>query len=45
VPAALVADASIAFIDGLALDVSNGSLRDPRVSFDIFWLAVLGLTE
>jgi AcrR family transcriptional regulator len=45
VPAALLADASIAFIDGLALDVANGSLRDPRISFDIFWLAVLGLTE
>jgi AcrR family transcriptional regulator len=45
VPAPLVADASVAFIDGLAVDVSNGSLRDPRVSFDIFWLAVLGLTE
>jgi AcrR family transcriptional regulator len=45
VPAALMADASVAFIDGLALDVANGSLRDPRVSFDIFWLALLGLTE
>ena len=45
VPAALMADASVAFADGLALDVANGSLRDPRVSFDIFWLALLGLTE
>jgi AcrR family transcriptional regulator len=45
VPAALMADASVAFTDGVALDVSNGSLRDPRVSFDIFWLALLGLTE
>ena len=45
VPAALMADASVAFTDGLALDVANGSLRDPRVSFDIFWLALLGLTE
>lgn len=45
VPAALLADASVAFTDGLALDVANGSMRDPRVSFDIFWLALLGLTE
>lgn len=44
-PAALMAEASVAFIDGVALDVSNGALRDPRVSFDIFWLALLGLTE
>jgi AcrR family transcriptional regulator len=45
VPAPLMADASVAFTDGMALDVANGSLRDPRVSFDIFWLALLGLTE
>jgi AcrR family transcriptional regulator len=44
-PAALMADASVAFLDGMALDVANDSLRDPRVSFDIFWLALLGLTE
>ena len=45
VPAPLMADAAVAFIDGLALDVANGSAREPRVSFDIFWLALLGLTE
>jgi AcrR family transcriptional regulator len=45
VPAPLMADASVAFTDGLALDIANGSLRDPRVSFDIFWLALLGLTD
>jgi AcrR family transcriptional regulator len=45
VPAPLMADASVAFTDGMALDMANGSLRDPRVSFDIFWLALLGLTE
>ena len=45
VPAALLADACVAFTDGLALDVAAGSTRDPRVSFDIFWLALLGLTE
>lgn len=42
-PVALLADASVAFMDGLALDAGNG--RDPRVSFDIFWLALLGLGE
>jgi AcrR family transcriptional regulator len=45
VPAPLLADAAVAFIDGLALDVANGSARAPRVSYDIFWLALLGLTE
>jgi len=45
VPTPLMADAAVAFIDGLALDVANGSAREPRVSYDIFWLALLGLTE
>lgn len=45
VPAPLMADTAVAFIDGLALDVANGSAREPRVSYDIFWLALLGLTE
>lgn len=45
VPAPLMADAAVAFIDGLALDVANGSAREPRVSYDIFWLALLNLTE
>lgn len=44
-PVALVADASVAFTDGLAVDVANGGARDPRTSFDVFWLALLGLTE
>jgi AcrR family transcriptional regulator len=45
VPPPLLAEASVAFTDGLAVDVAAGSARDPRVSFDIFWLALLGLTE
>jgi hypothetical protein len=45
VPAPLMADAAVAFVDGLALDVASGSTREPRVSYDIFWLALLGLTE
>jgi AcrR family transcriptional regulator len=45
VPAPLMAETAVAFADGLALDVANGSTREPRVSYDIFWLALLGLTE
>ena len=44
IPAALVAEASVAFVDGLALDVANGD-RDARVSFDVFWLGMLGLGD
>jgi hypothetical protein len=42
-PAALLASASIAFVDGLA--IGTMSERDPRVCFDLFWLAVLSLAE
>jgi AcrR family transcriptional regulator len=43
-PAELLSGASIAFFDGLAVD-TNTSRRDPRASFDIFWLALLSLAE
>jgi AcrR family transcriptional regulator len=43
-PAALLADASMAFIDGLAVGAPSPG-RDPRVSFDLFWLALLSLAE
>lgn len=43
VPVPLIADVVVAFIDGLALDATNS--RDARVTFDVFWLAVLGLGE
>ena len=43
VPPELLADASIAFMDGLAVD-GNGA-RDPRVAFDVFWLALLSLGD
>jgi AcrR family transcriptional regulator len=45
VPAALMADAAVAFVDGLTLDVASGTNREPRVSYDVFWLALLGLVE
>ena len=43
-PEALLAGAVVAFIDGLALGAASPT-RDPRVSFDLFWLALLGLAE
>jgi AcrR family transcriptional regulator len=43
-PAALLAGASLAFVDGLAIGLSSPN-RDPRASFDLFWLALLSLAE
>lgn len=45
VPASLIADAFIAFVDGLALDRVVAPERNARISFDVFWLAILGLTD
>ena len=45
VPASLVADAFVAFADGLALDRVVEPARNARISFDVFWLAMLGLTD
>ena len=44
VPAELLGEASVAFMNGLA---AAGPLpgSDPRVAFDVFWLAILGLAE
>jgi AcrR family transcriptional regulator len=41
-PAKLLGAASLAFMDGLAIDTGR---RDPRASFDVFWLALLSLAE
>ena len=43
-PAALLGGASVAFIDGLAIGATSPG-HDPRVSFDLFWLALLSLAE
>jgi AcrR family transcriptional regulator len=43
VPLTLIADAIVAFVDGLALDRESG--RDSRVSFDVFWLGMLSLGD
>jgi len=42
VPAALIGEASVAFIDGLAIGGLVGASQ-PRVAFDVFWLAAIGL--
>ena len=43
VPAELIGDTTIAFVDGLALDHDLGC--NTRVSFDVFWLAILSLGD
>lgn len=46
VPAELVGHATVAFLDGLALDHEHEhGLRDARTSFDVFWLAFLSLGD
>ena len=44
VPAELLGQAWLAFMDGLAMG-GMMSATDPRVAFDVFWLAMLGLAE
>jgi hypothetical protein len=43
-PAALLAATLLAFLDGLAIGPPSAT-RDPRASFDLFWLALLSLAE
>ena len=45
VPAQMIADTFVAFVDGVALDRVVAPERNARISFDVFWLAVLGLTD
>ena len=45
VPAELVADVVVAFVDGLAAGVALDRESNPRVAFDVFWLSVLSLAE
>lgn len=45
IPAAMLADAFVACVDGMALDAVIEPARNPRVAFDVFWLAVLGLAD
>jgi AcrR family transcriptional regulator len=43
VPVSLIGHTVIAFVDGLVLNDVNE--QDPRVSFDVFWLAILSLGD
>jgi AcrR family transcriptional regulator len=45
VPAELVADTIVAFIDGLAVAHALEPDRAPRPAFDVLWLALLTLAE
>ncbi|MFL5575889.1 MAG: TetR/AcrR family transcriptional regulator [Gemmatimonadaceae bacterium] len=45
VPADLIADTLVAFVDGLAVHTALVPDGNPRVAFDVFWLAMLGLAE
>ena len=45
VPAELMAGVAVAFLDGLAMETSLQPEREPRISFDVFWLALLSLAE
>ena len=40
----LLGDAHVVFLDGLSVD-GTPSADDARVSFDVFWLALLGLVD
>ncbi|HET7563352.1 MAG TPA: TetR/AcrR family transcriptional regulator [Gemmatimonadaceae bacterium] len=44
-PAALLADVVVAFIDGLAIATALDEERNPRAAFDVFWLSLLSLAE
>ena len=44
-PAPLVADVTVAFVDGLAGEVAVEPDGNHRARFDVFWLSVLSLAE
>ena len=45
VPVELLSGVLVAALDGLALEASLNPDRESRVSFDVFWLALLSLAE
>ena len=45
VPAELMAGVVVAMLDGLALEAALSPDRESRISFDVFWLALLSLAE
>ena len=44
-PAPLVADVTVAFLDGLAGEATVEPEANHRLRFDVFWLSVLNLAE
>ena len=45
IPAALLADVQVAFVDGLAVSIALQPDSNARAAFDVFWLALLGMAE
>ncbi|HMA02814.1 MAG TPA: hypothetical protein VKP02_10665, partial [Gemmatimonadaceae bacterium] len=45
IPAVLLADVVVAFIDGLAIAIGIDRGKNARAAFDVFWLSLLSLTE
>lgn len=45
IPAPLLADVVVAFIDGLAIAIGIDREKNARAAFDVFWLSLLSLTE
>jgi AcrR family transcriptional regulator len=45
IPAEMLAEVQVAFVDGLALDAVQGPMESHRVAYDVFWLAMLSLAE
>ena len=45
IPAPLIADTVVAFVDGLATAYALDPSRDPRPAFDVLWLALLTLSD
>jgi AcrR family transcriptional regulator len=45
VPLELIAEAVLAFRDGLAVAAARDSDANPRAAFDVFWLAMLSLAD
>lgn len=45
VPAALIAETVVAFMDGLAMSCALEPARDPRPAFDVLWLALITLSD
>ena len=45
VPSELMAGVVVAFLDGLAIETALQPEREARISFDVFWFALLSLAE